>query len=197
MTTPIPLSDDEIRRERELRHAVEEDRVKRQTDLAAAKARTPGEWFDIFTAISFPMVKRELERQGRTDPGEYDQVMAEHLPFYKKVREILNTHGLPLTEELEIEGPQMQRDVLGQMHDVTWPRGVWLELMWPESKAQMLRFEGRCASVALEFILWWDGFHHAAMHAEGKTFAEKARLVDPNSADYKRYIIGKREAEGG
>ncbi len=182
--------------QRRLRHTVEDDQARHKADLAAAVARTPGEWFDIFTAISFPMVKREMERVGMVDPGAYEAKMAEHIPFYQKVRAILNAHGLPLNEEVEFEGPQVERDVLGQMHNVTWPRGAWIELHWPGNKSEMLRFEGRCASVALEFILWWDGFHQLAMHMDGKDATEKARVVDPNSADYRRYISGKKEALG-
>ncbi len=188
-----PTESDDDRR---LRHQAEDAVRKAAIDLAAANARTPGEWFDIFTTVGFSMVKREMERIGMVDPGAYEKKIAEHLPFYQKVREVLNAHGLPLTEEIEIDGPLVEADALGQMHNVSWPRGAWIELHWPGNKSEMLRFEGRAASVALEFILWWDGFHQMGMHMAGKDPIERSRIVDPNSADYHRYITGKREALG-
>ncbi len=194
MTDPLLGDVDPVSR---LRHTVEDEQMRMQTELAAANARTPGDWFDIFTTIGFSMVKRELERLGRTDPQDFDRTVAEHRPFYAKVRSILEKHGLPLTEEVEIEGPDIEYDLFNMPHNITWPRGVWLELHWPESKGQMLRFEGRAASVALEFIQWWDGFHQVAMKMGGKDSTGKQRLVDPNSPEYLRYVTGKRKAQDG
>jgi len=198
MMDPRTAGNAETDQDRDMRHRVQQDRLLRQADIAAAKARTPGEWMDIFFAISHQMVRHTAEAQG----GEELVKIAEHRwderePYHKKVRGMFETHGLPFTEAMEYEGPLIEKDVLGVRNNVSWPRGAWLEMRWPENKAETLRFEGTCAVVAIEFLLWWETLHGVGMHMDGKDAPEQSRMVDPNSPEYQRYLEGKRLGLGG
>ncbi len=177
---------------RDTRHAVEQANLKARTDLAAAQARTAGEWFDIFLEIVISGVRQTMEANGSSQE-DFSAKMRDQDPYNKVVRGKFEAHGLPITEEIDFEGPDVKHDELGMPHNVSWPRGVWVEFYWPAEGRQgdRLRFEGQAALTALSFILWWVGFNQVAMHMAGKSPEEKARLVQPGSNEYLSYIDGK------
>jgi hypothetical protein len=175
----------------DLRHLAEQEQLRARHLLAEASARSAEEWFDIFKEIVATGVRQSLERNG-DGIVLFDQKMAEQKPFWAKVRADLVAHGLPLSEDVEIDGPDVSRDASGAPHIVEWPRGMWVVLHWPEEgRSSSLRFEGHCALIALGFLLWWGDFHSQAKQLEGKAETPVSRIVDPKSAEYRQYMAGK------
>lgn len=187
--------------DRDLRHTVEQTQLHQEAMLRAALARTAGEWFDIFVDITSAGVRQTLELS--LPPGEataeFDRKMTEQKPYFRAVRADFESHGLPLTDEIEIEGPEVRLDAAGMPHIVEWPRGVWIEFIWPQagSKGDRLRFMGQKAIVALAFIQWWTSFHTVAQRMAGIEGNEQRRIIDPNSPEYKSYFAAKAKDQRG
>jgi hypothetical protein len=174
-----------------LRHLAESEQMRARHVLAEAEARSADEWFDIYREIVFKGVQQILEANGAG--GEtFDSKIAEQRPFWAKVRADFTSHGLPLSEEVEWEGPQVRRDQTGAPNIVEWPTGMHITLYWPaEGTKAQLRFEGQCALVALGFILWWGDFHSQAKSLAGRDDAPTSRIIDPTSREYHRYVQDK------
>lgn len=189
-----PVQDDE----RAIRHAAEQDRIKAAAKLKAAEAKTAGDWFDIFISIVESSVQQVSELSG-TPQEQYSATLREQASYNKVVRRKFEEHGLPLTDEIDFEGPDVQSDALGMPHNVTWPRGAWIEFFWPSQgrRGERLRFEGQYALTALAFIQWWIGFNQVGMHMAGKTPIEKPHVVAPGSNEYLDYIEAKKKDQQG
>jgi len=186
-----PHDDQETESARDLRHLAEEEQLRISHQLKAAAARTAEEWMDIFWEVVKHGVKQTLERAG-DDGTEYSRRIREQQPFVSRVRADFKAHALPLTEEVEFEGPTVQKDAAGSPHIVEWPRGVWILFHWPEGgKSEDLRFEGQAALVALAFILWWGPMSGVGKHMAGKDAAPTRRIVEPGSSEYMNYITAK------
>ncbi len=77
-------NESESERERELRRTVEQDRFMHRADIAAAKARTAGEWYDLFLAIGLRMARQVFEAKGPEAMKAYEREISEREPFQKK-----------------------------------------------------------------------------------------------------------------
>lgn len=178
--------------ERDLRHTVEEEQLRLRAEGAAALARQPAEWFDIFADIVSTGVRQTLELSD-APADEHAKRMREQEPYFKHVRSTFQSHGLPLDEEIEIEGPEIGMDSDGVPRITAWPRGVYCEFTWPNegSRAKPLRFEGQSAIVAVAFIQWWVGFQHVYLRQQGREVAGQRRLIQTGSREYIDYLRGR------
>lgn len=184
----------------EIDHEAQIALMQQRTNAAAAEARTAGEWFDIYWDIVATGVRHILEANHAdktSAAAEFDKRMAEHMQFAKVVRREFVSHGLPLLEEIEWEGPLCEHDEAGLPHIVSWPRGVWIEFFWPTagSKGDKLRFEGQAAVCALGFIQWWVGFQQVGAHMAGKEVEAKTRIIEPGSNEYVKYMAAKAKEQ--
>jgi hypothetical protein len=163
-----------------------------RVELAAAEARTPGEWVDIYQSVVEFGVQSTLEASG--EGGQVLEKLAEPRAAFKQVKHKFQSHGLPLSEELEFEGPCLHLDEqTGMDIGVTWPQGRWVRFFWPDKST--LEFRGYQALVAFTFIRWWAQFaklHQAqAAAASGAPAAAPARIIEPGSPEWQRYYSAK------
>lgn len=201
MNSPDQPQPAEASDERMLRHDVEMERMHAHTELEAAKARSPGEWFDIYHHIVETGVRHTLEMSFADTMGsaqrEHHRIMKAQEPYSIHVRRKFEAHGLPLTEDIEYEGPRVAHDEAGVPHIVAWPRGVWIEFYWPVEgpRGAKLRFEGQSAITALGFIQFWTGFQQRAQAMAGREKGEKTRLITPGSDEYVAYLTAKARSK--
>jgi hypothetical protein len=177
-----------------------EEQLLERAREAGLLARTPADWFDIYQSIVEHGVKTVLE-----SAGEGGQVLDRLRPWRsdaKVVKREFQAHGLPLSDEVEIEGPLVIPDVNGFLTTVKWPRGLWVTFFWPDKSK--LTFRGDKALVALGFIMWWSGFHlqYVAMQdpnspkeQERRARAPKKRLIEPGSPEWDAYFAAKKRAQ--
>jgi len=165
-----------------------------RVELAAAEARTPGDWVDIYESVIEYAVKSTLEanKMGHL----VLEKLAEPRAAFKIVKHRFQSHGLPLSESLEFEGPQLHMDEqTGLDVGITWPHGRWVRFYWPDKSS--LEFRGYPAMVAITFIRWWDQF--AKLHQQqqralmGKQDDAPRRLIEPGSPEWDRYYAAKHE----
>ena len=161
-----------------------------RVELAAAAARTPEDWVDIFQSVIEFSVKSTLEASGMG--GEVLERLAESRSAFKVVRSRFQSHGLPLSESLEFEGPSLHIDEkTGMDIGITWPQGRWVRFFWPDKST--LEFRGYPAFVAITFIRWWSQFAllHRAQAAAMDGREAKARVIEPGSPEWDRYYSAK------
>lgn len=166
-----------------------------QIDLAAAQARTPGDWFDIYDSIVVHAAKTTMEQNGES--GLAAERLRDRDTQAKRVRADFEAHGLPLAEDIEIEGgPQIVYDQHGIPQVVGWPNGHWIRFHWPDGS--QLEFRGYKALIAFAFIQWWIPFHlqFQALSDPTKQAAPKTRIVNPGEADWNSYMQAKRKELG-
>jgi hypothetical protein len=163
-----------------------------QVELAAAAARTPEEWVDIYQSVIEFAVKSTLEASKMGH--EVLERLAEPRAALKQIRHKFQSHGLPLSESLEFEGPELHIDEkTGHDIGITWPQGRWVRFHWPDKSS--LEFRGYTAFVAIMFIRWWSQF--AMLHQQqaaalaGTTPAAPSRLIEPGSPEWDRYYSAK------
>jgi hypothetical protein len=164
--------------------------VQHQAMVAGAKARTPGDWFDIYNSIVEHGVKTTMESNG--EGALAAERLRERKGAAKEVRHILESHGMPLSEAIEIEGPYVTNDERGITTQVSWPQGQWMRLHWPDHST--VEFRGAKAWVALGFIMWWEQFHQQFKALEDSKAPQpvvKRRLIEPNSPEWKNYFGAK------
>lgn len=177
----------EVRAEAErARHAI-------AMQLKAAEARTPGDWVDIFQSIIEQSVKTTMETNG--DGKLVLEKLAESRTSIAAVRERFMAHGLPLLEDVEIEGPEVSHDAMGYLTKLEWPRGEWVKFFWP-GRTGCLEFRGHKALTALSFIMWWENFHQTAQQwdnqLKGKSEPEQiVRQIAPGSPEWVKYYAEK------
>lgn len=164
-------------------------------EQAAAEARTPAEWVDIFQSVIEFSVKTTLEASRMGD--QVLEKLADFRSAIKVVRHRFQSHGLPLSEDLDFEGPEMHLDNRGMDQGITWPHGRWVRFLWPDHS--VMEFRGYQAFVAMMFIRWWDQFaklHQQQAEAlaggDGMSSKEK-RIIEPGSSDWNRYFGAKAE----
>lgn len=179
-----------------------EAQLQERAREAGLLARTPGDWFDIYSEIVEHGVKTVLEGAGQGH--EVLEKLAPRRADAKVVRREFMAHGLPLSDAIEIEGPEVTPDMHGFLTHVAWPRGLWVTFFWPDRSK--LSFKGSKATVALGFIMWWSDFHvqYLAMKDQSspkekkrQAAAPKKRLVEPGSPEWEAYFAAKRKAKRG
>lgn len=166
---------------------------KTRVDLAAAQARTPGEWLDIFQSIVEHSVKTTMEANG--EGTKVLESLSETRTSLRRVRDRFEEHGLPILEAIDIEGPLVTPDALGGMTNISWPRGEWVKLYWP-ARTDFLEFRGHQALVAVSFIMWWSSFQALAEQQNAQLLGKPEpegikRMVEPGSPEWDRYFAGK------
>lgn len=180
--------------------AAAEVRHQMHVQLKTAEARTPGDWIDIFQEIVEFTVRTTMEEH-----GEGSQVLEKLEPTrsaIKQVRARLMEHGLPLLENIDIDGPDIRPDAMGCLTNVSWHRGQWVKLCWPHHK-DVLEFRGQQALVALSFVMWWSNFHQTAKQWDTQLQGGQAavagarRMIEPGSPEWVRYFTAKQADQGG
>lgn len=178
------------------RHLAEHMQVTQEAVRRASRAKTAGEWFDIFADITITGVRQGLEanNQGHL----LSELLAPQKPVWDRVRARFAAQGLELNEGIEIDGPVVQPNVLGVPEVVDWPKGLQAEFTWTDGTRLM--FKGHDALVATAFIQWWSTFNQVHMHQFGTgsaALAPKTRLIDPGSNEYINYIMAKQREQQG
>jgi xanthine/CO dehydrogenase XdhC/CoxF family maturation factor len=153
----------------------------------AATARDAGEWFDIYTEIVEQAVKRTLESAG--EGHLVLERLADRRAAATVVRREFQAHGLPLSEDIDVEGPLVTPDPMGFLTNVSWPRGQWVRFIWPDQSK--LEFRGMKAVVALAFIMWWENFHLQFQAMHDKNAPQKRRVILPHTPEWDRYMAAK------
>lgn len=162
--------------------------------VRGAEAKTPKDWMDIFQEITEHSVKVTMEQAG--DGDKVLDRLREWRPAYAHVARELNAHGMPLSEEVELEGPRMGH-VNGLPIVEEWPYGVQLKMHWPDGSH--LHFKGNAAIVAVTFWIWWVNFQerHLTQMGIAKTAQENSkRILLPGSAESAAYNDAKRKDQG-
>lgn len=178
--------------DRQARHQAEQLQLTAAAKERAARARSAAEWFDIFIDVVEQGVRQGLEMNKRGH--EILDVLAEHRPSWRRVREALSAQGLELNEGVEVEGPVIGHNQLGIPEVIGWPMGPVAKLYWTDGSK--LEFTGKAALVAASFIIWWTGFNQVHMvQFGGDTPPPQSRIVEPGSDDYLRYIQAKAKAQ--
>ncbi len=153
-----------------------------------AQARTPSEWFDIYTETVEFMVKTTMEAHG--DGALALERLRERRHHAKTVRSELESHGMPLSEEVQIEGPIVSHDERGIPSQISWPAGEWIKLYWPDGSK--LQFAGPKALIALGFVMWWESYHTMFKQlTDPSSVKPKSRLIEQYSPEWHRYMDGK------
>jgi hypothetical protein len=185
VTDPTPLHE---------AHALQQAALQQKIDLASAVARGPGEWLDIYRAIVEQAVRQTLEANG-DDGTEVQKRLKENAPHFDRVRRDFAAHGLPLLEEIEVEGARIITGPSGVDEGFLYddPSNPEVRFYWPSegSKPKPLCFQGQAGVVALTFIRWWTGFQEVALKQSGQEREVSRRIVTPGSSDYLRYLFGR------
>jgi hypothetical protein len=160
--------------------------AEKANELALAKAafaRTAGDWFDIFNEITDQSVVSILESHGESPVEDLKEWKADR----DAVRREFVAHALPLSENIEIEGPVRHPQHPMNPNMVLWPGGQQLTLHWPDKSK--LFFRGRKAVIAFSFILWWDGFQQQFKILTGGPVEQggQSRMIRPGSKEWKEY----------
>ncbi len=179
--------DDMRRAEADAKHVA----LIEQAKVRGAEAKNAKDWMDLYQEITEHSVKVTMEQNGAGD-----QVL-EHLkewrPAFAHVSRELNAHGLPLTEEIELEGPIMGLTNTGLPIIESWPLGVQVKFHWPDGSK--LHFKGNAAIVAVTFWMWWVNFQD--VHKQQIGIADKAekrsRIILPGSLESQAYGDAKRK----
>lgn len=183
----MPTPEEMRKQEAEVKHLALIEAAK----VRGAEAKSPKDWMELFREITEHSVKTMMEANGQG--GQVLQQLAPWRGSFVVVSQRLNAHGMPLSEEIEVEGPIIGRTANGLPIVDEWPTGVWVKFHWPDRS--FVGFKGNDAIVAVSFWMWWADFQHVHMKqmdiakvAEGKT-----RLILPGSAESIQYHQAKRE----
>lgn len=152
----------------------------------AALARTAGDWFDIFDEVTTNAVVKTMESHGDSPMD----VLHDWKDDRAAVRREFVAHELPLTEEVEFEGPVPDPERPTDQTAILWPAGQFINFHWPDGSR--LSFRGRKAIIALSFILWWDGFHSAYKVSLGQQVGGQSRVIEPGSPEWLDYYKNKK-----
>lgn len=175
------------RAEADARHAALMERTK----VRAAEAKTPKEWMELFQAVCEHSVKTTMEQQG-DGHKVLDQLAPWRSGFTNVARE-LQAHGMPLTDRVEVTGPQMGHTKSGIPVVDAWPQGVWVKFHWPDES--VVKFTGNDAIVAVSFWTWWCDFQvvHEKQMGISRISETASRLILPGSPDSLNYHNAKRQ----
>lgn len=180
MTDPInnPLAHD---------RAAEEASMMERVMIKAAQARSTGDWFDIFDEITNHHVVATMEAHGDSAVDALKDWKDDRIA----VRREFVAHGTPLSEEVEIEGPEHDPARPADQTAILWPNGQQLTIHWPDGSR--LVFRGRKAVVALSFLLWWQGFQASYKIGMGRAgeLGGQSRIIAPGSAEHESFYKGK------
>jgi hypothetical protein len=175
-------------------HALEQAVLQHRIQLAAAVARSPGEWLDIYRGIVEQGVRQALEKGGDTGV-EFHCRMKAIAPHFERVRRDFEAHGLPLLEEIETEGARIVTGANGVDEGFIFddPGAPEVRFYWPNegTKPKPLCFQGQAGIVALTFIRWWVGFQEIALKQSGQEREASSRIIAPGSSDHLRYLFGR------
>lgn len=160
---------------------------RRRLDARAAAARTPGEWFDVFEAMVRQGVMSTAKAHG--DEAKAEQGMAEMQPYIKHVRSVVESHGLTLAEDIDIEGPVPLFGHSNVMVGVEWPLGQWIKLFFQDKS--VIEFRGQHALVAFSFFSWFGTFRQPFELLSGTTENQERRVIMPGSPDWASYMKGR------
>lgn len=163
-----------------------------QAKVRAAEARTPREWMELFQEITESSVKTIQENEGLGH--KVLEVLEPWRPSYRRVSEALQSHGMPLTEEIEVEGPIMGTTRSGLPVVDGWHGGhPNVTFHWPDKSK--LHFRGRDALVAVSFWMWWVHFQevHNQQLGIAKNAEMRTRLILPGSPDSVSYHAAKKD----
>lgn len=167
------------------RNAASDEAMNQAIMVKAALARTPGEWFDIFEEVTTHHVVKTMESHGDSAVD----VLHDWKDDKIAVRREFMAHGLPLTEEIEIEGPVQDPSRPTDQTAILWPAGQQLTIHWPDGSTLM--FRGRKALIAFSFILWWDSFQSAFKVSTGQQIGGQSRVIEPGSPEWNEYYRRK------
>ena len=128
--------------------------------------------------------------------GAGDKVLEAIKPWrdsFAVVKRELQAHGMPLSEDIEVEGPTMGHTTSGIPVVVAWPTGVWVRFIWPDQSR--ISFRGHDAQVAVTFWIWWADFQdvHMKQMDIAKDAQAKTRIILPGSAESQAYHDAKRK----
>ena len=165
--------------------AAAEEAFQQRTMAKAALARSVGDWWDIFEEISTHQVVKTMEAHGDSAVDALKDWKDDKIT----VRREFVAHGLPLTEEVEVEGPMQDPSRPTDQTAILWPMGQQITLFWPDGSK--LHFRGRKALIAFTFVLWWDGFQSAYKINMGQQEEQQSRLIAPGSAEWDEYYKRK------
>ncbi len=165
-----------------------------QIAALASKARSAGEWVDIYTEVVEYNVKTTMEANG--DGLRALEVLKERRPLVRYIRTAFEEHGLSLSEDIEIEGgPVVETAVTGLPTKILWPSGEWIRFHWPDGSK--LEFRGAKAWTAYTFIRWWESYQQRFKQLTDPTSVKpKTRLIEPHSPEWQRYMDAKRKDQG-
>lgn len=157
----------------------------------AAQARRPGEWIDIYSEIVEHNVKTTMEAHG--DGATALERLKERRTHVRFIRAAFEEHGLPLSDDVEIEGgPQVDYNQLGLPTRVIWPSGEWIRFFWPDGSK--IEFRGEKAWISYAFMQWWSGYHVMFLQLTDPTAIKpKTRIIEPHSAEWLSYMEAKRK----
>jgi len=158
-----------------------------ETQRKAARAKSAEDWFDIFTEVTRQGVFQTAEVNGNRALAE--EKWAAEVPGLRAVRDAFRVQGMELNESIDCEGPLLSHDSMGFTH-VAWPNGMWAKFIWTDGST--LDFQGRHALLAVAFVLWWTNFNLVHTEEHGGSTAQKSRIVDPNSDEYRDYMSRKK-----
>lgn len=159
-----------------------EEALQQRIALKATLARDAGEWFDIFEEVTTHHVVKTMEAHGDSPIDVLNDWKDDKIA----VRRELVAHGLPLSEEIEIEGPVQDPSRPTDQTAILWPMGQQLTIHWPDGSK--LEFRGRKALIAFSFIIWWDSFQSAYKIPNAP---EKTRMIKPGSKEWDDYYRAK------
>lgn len=180
-------SEDMRRAEADAKHLA----MMEQAKVRGAEAKSPKDWMELFREITEHSVKVTMEGNGAGD--RVVDALKDWRPSYVRVARELEAHGMPLTEEIELEGPTMGTTTTGLPIVEQWPMGVQVKFHWPDGS--MLHFKGNDAMVAVAFWMWWVNFQDVhrqqiglANHAE-----KRSRIIMPGTPESIAYGDAKRK----
>ncbi len=154
--------------------------------MKAALARDAGEWFDIFDEVVTSYTVKTMEAHGDSAVD----VIKDWKDDRAAVRREFVAHGVPLTDEIEVEGPAPDPSRPTDPTALLWPMGQQATFIWPDGSK--LAFRGRKALIAFSFVRWWAEFHNTYKVGPAQV-EEKHRIVAPGSAEWNEYYRRKNE----
>lgn len=184
----MPTPEDMRRLAADAKHvaAIEQAKVK------AAEAKSAKDWMDLYQEITESSVKSIYEAEG--NGHRVLEALEPWRPCYKRVGIELQAHGLPLSEQIEVEGPIMGNTRTGLPVIDGWANGkVEATFHWPDRSK--LTFRGRDALVAVTFWMWWVNFQdvHNQQLGVAQAAEQRTRLILPGSPDSLSYHAAKKD----
>ena len=152
--------------------------------MKAAAARNAGDWFDIFDEVVTSYTVKTMESHGDSAVDVINDWKDDRLA----VRREFVAHEIPLSEDIEVEGPEPDPSRPTDPTALLWPRGYQATFIWPDNSK--LSFRGRKALIAFAFVRWWAEFQNT-FKVNPVPNAGQTRIVAPGSPEWNEYYRAK------